>query len=326
MSALVTVIIPAYNEEKYLGEAIESIINQTYQNWELLIINDGSTDNTENVANHYVSLDHRIKYYSYNGNRGLSFARNYGTERAQGKYVCVFGGDDVAYPRMLEAQVEYLESNPECIHIQGTHDTMDENGVILGHTRNKCDSDIKIRAYQLFGNCVADGASLFRKSVLVDNSVQADVNARCSQDYYLWLHLLPYGKFECIDEPTFKYRVAYQSKTQKYIKKNPEWYDDFMQQIFAYAWDSRGFSVSKEDIWFIYTYIYKKAILWRVSDFLYSIKLFKKIKKQAKMLNLPEKMQILHYYKSEIVLTYASSAKKMLIQLKNTITSKEEGK
>lgn len=302
MDALVTVIIPAYNEEKYLGEAIDSIINQTYKNWELFIINDGSTDNTENVAKQYVLLDDRIKYYSYEVNRGLSFARNYGTERANGKYICVFGGDDVAYPNMLEKQVLYLENNPECIHIQGTHDTMDENGNVLSHIKNRCDSDKEIRAFQLFGNCICDGGSLLRKSVLDENSIQADVNARCSQDYYLWLHLLPYGKFECINDTTFKYRVGHQSNTQKKVKESPEWYDELMKSILSFAWESRGFLMSKEDIDFIYTYIYNKNILWRISDILLCRRLYKKIKVQVNELELLEKDLILRDFRKECIL------------------------
>ncbi len=302
MDALVTVIIPAYNEEKYLGEAIDSIINQTYKNWELFIINDGSTDNTESVAKQYVLLDDRIKYYSYEVNRGLSFARNYGTERANGKYICVFGGDDVAYPNMLEKQVLYLENNPECIHIQGTHDTMDENGNVLSHIKNRCDSDKEIRAFQLFGNCICDGGSLLRKSVLDENSIQADVNARCSQDYYLWLHLLPYGKFECINDTTFKYRVGHQSNTQKKVKESPEWYDELMKSILSFAWESRGFLMSKEDIDFIYTYIYNKNILWRISDILLCRRLYKKIKVQVNELELLEKDLILRDFRKECIL------------------------
>ncbi len=300
--ALVTVIIPAYNEEKYLSQAIDSIITQTYENWELLIINDGSTDGTEKVANDYVKRDKRITYHTYEGNKGLSYARNYGTEKAKGKYICILGADDIAYPNMLELQVEQLEQNPGSIHVQGTHDFIDEKGsIILRRSRNEYKSPEEIRAFELFGNCITDGGSLLRKDILDSTGIKADLAARCSQDYLLWLHLLPHGDFICIDEPTFMYRIGYKSKTKKYISDNPEWYDSFMMEIFTYAWESRGFSLTPEEISFIYYYIYSMRMLWKPKDIRLCIDLYKKIKKSSEELQLSERMHILNIYKRRVL-------------------------
>lgn len=93
MNVLVSIIIPIYNVEKYLAECLQSIINQTYSNIEIILVNDGSTDNSEKICLNYIKLDKRIKYY-YKKNGGLSSSRNYGLTKSHGSYICFIDSDD----------------------------------------------------------------------------------------------------------------------------------------------------------------------------------------------------------------------------------------
>jgi glycosyltransferase involved in cell wall biosynthesis len=105
--------MPAYNAEKYISEAIESILAQTYTHWELIIVDDGSTDNTVKIIREYQNQDKRIKVYHFDTNKGLPTARNQSIKMANGKYLACLDSDDIAMPERLEKQVDFMEANPE---------------------------------------------------------------------------------------------------------------------------------------------------------------------------------------------------------------------
>lgn len=109
---LVSVITPCYNQGKYLAEAIDSVLAQTYTNWELFIVDDGSTDNSAEVAKAYATKDTRI-HYIYQSNSGPSAARNYGVRESKGKYIHFLDGDDKLSARCVELAVEHMESHPD---------------------------------------------------------------------------------------------------------------------------------------------------------------------------------------------------------------------
>jgi len=122
-SPIVSVIMPAYNAEKYIAESIQSILNQTYGKWELIVVNDGSNDDTCNVVNLY--KDHRIKILSQ-VNKGVSSARNLGLEKAKGKYITFLDADDTLPPSALDIKCKYLENHPNVDAIHGIISIRDE--------------------------------------------------------------------------------------------------------------------------------------------------------------------------------------------------------
>lgn len=107
---LVSVIVPAYNVEKYITETIDSVIGQTYTNLEIIIVNDGSSDSTPEILNLYAKRDKRINIIQQE-NKGLSGARNAGLQAATGEYLCIFDADDIMVPSKIEQQVNFLEMN-----------------------------------------------------------------------------------------------------------------------------------------------------------------------------------------------------------------------
>lgn len=116
-SRIVSIIMPAYNAEKYIREAIQSVINQEYTHWRLIIINDGSTDGTEEVV---MSFDERrIIYCRQEANTGVSAARNVGLRKITGHYLCFFDADDVMPPNSLSDRVLFLENNPNVHFVDG---------------------------------------------------------------------------------------------------------------------------------------------------------------------------------------------------------------
>lgn len=110
---MISIIVTIYNVEKYLDQCIQSILKQTYQDFELLLIDDGSTDNSQRIANKYVSQDQRVKYF-YQPNQGVSIARNYGLSLASGEYVCFFDSDDYIEEMMLEIMYQQIINTNNC--------------------------------------------------------------------------------------------------------------------------------------------------------------------------------------------------------------------
>lgn len=108
--SLISIIIPCYNQAQYLDEALQSVFDQTYNNWECIIVNDGSLDNTEEVAKNWVSSDRRFKYL-YQENGGLSSARNYGLNNAIGNWIQFLDSDDILDNRKLELSLIEVNSN-----------------------------------------------------------------------------------------------------------------------------------------------------------------------------------------------------------------------
>ncbi|MCK6626364.1 MAG: glycosyltransferase [Anaerolineae bacterium] len=111
MEELISIIVPVYNGQAFIGETIQSVQSQTYQHWEMLIVDDGSTDDTRQVIETYLG-DRRIRYL-YQTNRERAAARNYGLKVAQGKYIAFLDADDLWLPDKLKTQVAYLEAHPE---------------------------------------------------------------------------------------------------------------------------------------------------------------------------------------------------------------------
>ena len=119
---LVSIVLIFLNEERFLEEAIQSVLSQTFNDWELLLVDDGSTDTSSAIAQRYAEqMSGKVRYFDHpaHANRGMSASRNLGIRNAHGKYVAPFDGDDVWLPKKLEEQVAILESHPEAALVYG---------------------------------------------------------------------------------------------------------------------------------------------------------------------------------------------------------------
>ena len=166
----VSIIVPCYNQAQYLSEALQSVLDQTYENWECIIVNDGSPDNTKEVAQEWVKKDSRF-IYLYKENGGLSSARNAGIAIADGEFIQFLDCDDIIEEKKLEAQIKHLENNLDVnISVSGfRYFNYDKNNIrILGRNNfihevvfNRYDKDVK----EVFNiqNPMVISAPLFRK-------------------------------------------------------------------------------------------------------------------------------------------------------------------
>ncbi len=135
MEPLVSVIMPVYNAEKYIFEAVNSVIEQTYTNWELVLINDGSSDLSINIIKEF--KDSRIRLYENRENMGIAYSRNRAIDLSRGKYIAIMDNDDISLPNRLKIQVEYLENHEEIDVLSGASMVIDSHGNVIKKKR-KC--------------------------------------------------------------------------------------------------------------------------------------------------------------------------------------------
>lgn len=187
----VTVLLPVFNGEPFLREAVESVLSQSYKNFELLIIDDGSTDNTATILQSF--NDPRIEVIRQPLNLGLSKTLNHGLERARGRYIARMDADDISLPHRLEMQVDYLENHPEAAVVSSLVELVDLQGVPVGEWREDREavSPEAIRAMLPRCNCLAHPAVMVRRELLKEYGYwERDLPA---QDYNLWLRMAADG-------------------------------------------------------------------------------------------------------------------------------------
>jgi len=215
--SLITVIIPVYNGEKTIRETIESVLNQTYSNFELLVINDESTDSTLDLL---ASIqDPRLKVFSYI-NAGVSASRNRGLSHASGEFIAFLDADDLWTPDKLEAQVKALQQNPQAAVAYSWFDYIDESGQFL---RNGCrtttsgDLDQEFLISQFFNI----SSSLIRTQALLEVG-NFDESLTHGEDWDLFLRLAARYHFVAIPSVQISYRLSANSATSNLFKMEAE--------------------------------------------------------------------------------------------------------
>ncbi len=194
--------MPVYNGEKYLREAIDSILNQTYENFEIIIVNDGSIDATESIILSY--NDKRIKYIKNVSNLGLIQSLNSGIELAKGSFIARMDADDISLPNRLKHQLEFMLLNPK-VGVCGC-DYYQLSGTVKKHQTAFYKHD-EIFGYMLFNSSVVHPSLLIKKEVLQIFSPVFDSNYKHAEDFELWAKLIFVTKFSAINSIEFEYRV-----------------------------------------------------------------------------------------------------------------------
>ncbi|MBX9888400.1 MAG: glycosyltransferase [Flavobacteriaceae bacterium] len=197
---LISVVLPVYHCELYIRDAIESVLNQTFVDFELIIIDDCSTDGTLQLCNLFV--DDRIIIIAKDKNSGYTNSLNYGLSIAKGKYIARMDGDDICMPERFKKQVLFLEANPDIVLCGTSYAVIGEKGICV---LPEAHEEIKIKL--LSGNCIVHPSVMFRKDVLLVNNLMYDVLMEPAEDYDLWVRLSSMGKLHNLQECLLHYRV-----------------------------------------------------------------------------------------------------------------------
>lgn len=204
---LVSVIIPAYNRKAYVQEAIDSVLAQTYPHYEIIVIDDGSTDGTgEALAARYGD---RINYH-WQENRGESAARNWGIQMARGQYIALLDSDDLWYPNKLSTQVKWIVDRPEVGILSCLGETIDSSGralpgMLLGLKAIGLD-DFYEALYR--ENILGGGGSqVILSREAIDHVIGFDESIRYGEDWELWLRIAAIAAIDCVPEVLCRIRI-----------------------------------------------------------------------------------------------------------------------
>jgi glycosyltransferase involved in cell wall biosynthesis len=214
-SPLVSVVLPVYNCESYIKQAVESILKQTYTSFELLIIDDASTDKTVSIIKKY--NDNRICLIEKPRNSGYTNSLNLGLKMAKGKYIARMDGDDISTWDRFAKQVTFLEVNEDVI-LCGSWFRVIGTGKVIQLPE---DGDA-IKLHLLRGNCIAHPSVMIRKKTLNDLSLVYDVKREPAEDYDLWTRLALKGKLHNLQEVLLDYRIHGNQVSNKLREKQKQ--------------------------------------------------------------------------------------------------------
>lgn len=223
----VSVILPVYNAAAYLKESIDSILAQTFTDFEFVIINDGSTDRSEGIIKEY--NDERIKYYKNEGNKGLIYTLNKAIDVAEGAFIARMDADDIALPQRLQEQVAWLRERPATDIVASFSDEIDGSGTSVGYfaADRKTVTAKQIRNKLPVHNCLTHPTVLGR--ALVFKHYKYSYTQPNIEDYDLWLRLSADGKvIEKVPKILLLYRVHQSSVTQTKLRKTNFFYKRFL--------------------------------------------------------------------------------------------------
>lgn len=196
---LVSIITPSYNTAKYIAETIESVLNQTYKNFEMIIVDDCSTDNTEEVVKKF--SDSRVKFYKNEKNSGAAISRNYALKLAKGKWIAFLDSDDLWKPEKLEKQIEFMKDND--YHFSYTnYEEIDENSNKLGKLIT---GPKKITKTGMYNYCWPGCLTVMYDAEKV-GLVQIE-NLPKNNDYAMWLKVIKKSNCYLLNECLAQYRI-----------------------------------------------------------------------------------------------------------------------
>ncbi|GAA4876938.1 glycosyltransferase family 2 protein [Ferrimonas pelagia] len=214
---LISIISPTYNSKKFIRETVKSIQGQTYKNWELLITDDCSTDDTWQILGELAEKDSRIKLEKSDVNQGAASSRNASLSRARGDYLAFIDADDIWDNRKLEKQIKFMHE-AEIAFSFTSYEIMDENG-------NRTDKIIDHSVPNSLGykDMLMKRATLGCSTVMINKNVVGEIRMpliRTGQDYATWLNVLKSGhRAFCLPVPLTKYRIVSDSISRNKVKK-----------------------------------------------------------------------------------------------------------
>ena len=210
---IVSIITPSYNSEKYLKDCIVSVLNQTLSCWEMLIVDDASSDNSRTVIESYLKKDKRIKAFFLEKNIGPAMARNYAINKASGRYIAFLDSDDIWLPNKLKVQLDFMKLNNYSFVFSSYQVISDDNSILI----YTIPVPERINYNQYLKNTIIGCLT-----VVIDREKHQIIkmpNLRSSQDMATWLNLLRNGDYAYgINKNLAKYRLSSNSNTKNKIK------------------------------------------------------------------------------------------------------------
>ncbi len=244
---LVSIVIPVHNGQEYIKEAIDSCLNQTYENIETIVVDDKSTDSTLEILKEY---GEKITVIPVEKQNGLGNVINIGIRASKGQYIARMDADDVMYPSRIKKQVEYMQEHPNCVAVGGQIDIIDKDGNITDHREYAID-DKDIKKNMFLFQPFAHPAVTLRKTALEEVGLYPE-NMWKVEDVKLFFLLSKKGEFHNIEDTVLKYRMTFNTQSQSNML------DHFKKTNEVRKWAKKELGIKPSS---------KQFILWKLETF-----------------------------------------------------------
>ncbi|QKF81109.1 glycosyltransferase family 2 protein [Halarcobacter ebronensis] len=241
---LVSIITPSYNSAKFISETIESVLAQTYKNWEMIIVDDCSPDKANDIINKYIKKDNRIRLIKLKKNKGPAVARNIATKEARGKYIAFLDSDDIWFNNKLEKQIDFMKKN-NLVLTYSAYETINENNK---HINTRYIKEVITYKDMLKSNRIGNLTGIYDTNK-IGKYYMDDVR---HEDYTLWLKIMKDINYtKGLNESLAKYRILNKSISSNKIK------------VLSWTWNiyrnNLNLNIFKSSYYFIH-YIYYSLI------------------------------------------------------------------
>lgn len=299
----VSVILPLYNAESFICQTVESLLKQSYSDFEILAIDDCPEDKTIELFLKY--KDARIKIFHNEQNMGVSYSRNRGITEASGEYIVFMDHDDIAPNDKLLNQVHFLQENTSVDAVGGRIQNIDSDSNITGTFNPTVLHNPKfIRASLMFGNMFINSSMMYRASVVKENNIQFREKSYGLEDWLFLLEFSKKGNISGINKDVLYYRRHENNTEKKILATQLEQRAKRYSEIRKFAFHAEGFELTEDDYFLLDRVFVENPALYHVSlsfkDMGCLCFLLDKLVKQAQCLSLPNKEELIIAFRKNL--------------------------
>ncbi len=263
ITPIISVVITAYNGEKFIKEAVDSVLNQTFNDYEIIVVDDGSSDKTQSILKEYKN---KIRYF-YQNNAGTASARNCGIREAKGEYIAFLDQDDIYLPNKIEKCLDYFRLHKECGLVYSDMFVADQDGKAIYNwlTTKKYFSEGYIYENLLRECFFCPSAAVIRRDILVAVG-GFDKEIRGTEDYDLWLRIARHHKIGLVKEPLVKWRSHDSNTSRNMLLMNENLIEVYKKQLLYKDLNKRCVRIIKGNVASIYYYVAGQYMLLKDTD------------------------------------------------------------
>lgn len=245
----VSIVMPSYNKGKFIEKAIESVVSQSFKDWELIIVDDASTDNSVELIRQKMNKDNRIVLWQNNKNMGIAATRNRAIGLAKGKYIALLDADDISPSERLEKEVNFLEKHEDIDVVFGGFLEIDENDNIKQTYFTPLKNPQYIKANLMVCNVIPNGTGMYRKNFVQQFNLEYKDGYLGMEDYLFWIECSLHGRISSIPEVCLYWRNTTENGTNTYLKneKYKSKREEKYAEILNYALEGNGFCLTERE-------------------------------------------------------------------------------
>lgn len=284
----VSVLIPLYKAEKYIAGTIESVLSQSFMDYEVIIVDDCGMDESLEIAESYQRKDSRIKIFRNDRNYGIAYTRNRGLDECVGEYIALLDDDDLMVGERLAKQVEFLDANPYIGAVGGNAQWIDENGMVIRETIEVNRDPLEVKMFLHFRNILNNSEMTFRKAVADRFGIRYRDHCYGMEDFRFWIEFSKVSRITNIPDLVLQKRCLTDNETSKSKRDFADERKEKFYELQRYSLERSGFKISDQDELTLRKYMGEEhRICVRYNEIIYSLApLFDDLLRQAKNLQL----------------------------------------